>query len=165
MTVATLTTVGGEVHPLTIEGRWLTLVVMVLGVGVMLYALLALVEFVLEGQLGEALGGHRRRRTVRRLDKHYILCGFGRVGREIAREFVIEKVPFVVIDVNQHSLEGAADEGHLVVAGNAADLEVLKSAGLERARGLVTATDSDADNLYVTLSARVLRPQLFIVAR
>lgn len=99
------------------------------------------------------------------MNQHFILCGYGRVGREIAREFLAENVPFVVLDVNQHSLAEAKDEGHLVVEGNAADVEVLRTAGIERARGLITATDSDADNVYVTLSARVLRPDLFIVAR
>ena len=99
------------------------------------------------------------------MENHLILCGFGRVGRAIAREFTDEKIPFVVVDSDDESLVEAAAEGATVVHGNAADVETLKAAGVERARGLVTAVDNDADNLYVTLSARVLKPDLFIVAR
>jgi voltage-gated potassium channel len=99
------------------------------------------------------------------MNDHLILCGFGRVGRAIAREFTDEGIPFVVVDSDDASLVQAAAEGATVVHGNAADIETLKAAGVERARGLVTAVDNDADNLYVTLSARVLKPDLFIVAR
>jgi voltage-gated potassium channel len=105
---------------------------------------------------------HRR---VARMTDHFILCGYGRVGREIAYDFRQERIAFVVVDINEQSLERASGEGHAIVHGNAADVETLKAAGVERARGLVTAVDSDPDNIYVTLSARVLRPDLFIVAR
>ncbi len=165
MTVTTITTVGGEPHPLSAGGRWLTLVVIVLGVGATSYTFLAFASFLLEGQLGLEFGRRRTRNRVRGVRDHFILCGFGRVGREIAREFVAEHVPFVVIDVNQTSLEDAVAAGYLTISGNATSPDVLREAGIERARGLVTATDKDADNVYVTLSARVLRPDLFIVAR
>ncbi|MDE3075028.1 MAG: potassium channel protein [Chloroflexota bacterium] len=166
VTVMALTTVGGgEPGPLSLAGRVFTLALVVVGVGVMMYTVLLLVGFVLEGQLNEAFGWRRARRRVERLKNHFVLCGYGRVGREIAREFAAEKVPFVIVDVNEESLRQAAAHGFLAVTGNAADVEVLKGAGLDRARGLVTAVDSDADNIYVTLSARVLRPDLFIVAR
>lgn len=165
MTIATITTVGGEPHPLSPAGRVLTLAVIVLGVGATSYTFLAFAGYLLEGQLGIDVGRRRIRNRVRAVKDHFILCGFGRVGREIAREFVAERVPFVVIDVNQSSLEDASRAGYLTVVGNATATDVLREAGIERARGLVTATDKDADNVYVTLSARVLRPQLFIVAR
>ena len=166
MTITTITTLGGgEPQPLSRAGRWLTLGVIVLGVGATTYAFLALAGYLLEGQLGLEFGKRRLRRRLRRMNQHFILCGFGRVGREIAREFVAERVPFVVIDVNQTSLDDARKDGLLAVTGNASDVEVLKEAGIERARGLVTATDNDASNLYVTLSARVMRPDLFIIAR
>jgi voltage-gated potassium channel len=166
MTITTLTTVGGgEARPLGRAGQWLTIGVIVVGVGVMTYTLLTLVGYVLEGQLGAAFGSRRIRRAVRRLNNHFVLCGYGRVGREIARAFKAERVPFVILDVNQDSLGHATRDGHLVIAGDAADVDVLRAAGIERARGLITAVDSDADNIFVTLSARVLRPNLFIVAR
>jgi voltage-gated potassium channel len=93
------------------------------------------------------------------------LCGFGRVGRQVARDFRLAKQPFVIIDVNQASVDEAADEGYPCVGGDAADDDTLRRAGIERARGLVTCVDSDADNIFVTLSARALRSELFIVAR
>jgi voltage-gated potassium channel len=166
MTITTITTVGGgEATPLSIGGRAWTLIVIVLGVGAATYTFLALGEYVLEGQLGSDVGKRRMQARVRALSDHFVLCGFGRVGREIAREFSAEKVPFVVVDLNADSLAAATRGGHLTVAGNAADIDVLREAGIERARGLITATDVDADNVYVTLSARVLRPDIFIVAR
>ncbi len=165
MTVATVTTVGGEPHPLSAAGRQLTLGVIVLGVASTSYTFLAFASYVLEGQLGVEVGRRRLRKRVRSVNDHFILCGFGRVGREIAREFVGEHVPFVVIDVNQASLQDAARDGFLVVSGNATSAEVLREAGIDRARGLVTATDKDEDNVYVTLTARVARADLFIVAR
>ncbi len=165
-TVTTLTTVGGgEPRPPSTAGRAWTLGLIVLGVGGVFYVLVATAEFVLEGQLGKLVGRRRMRRRVERLNNHFVLCGFGRVGSEIARQFSEEGVEFVVVDVNQGSLAEASEQGYRVVLGNAAQLDVLQDAGIERARGLVAAVDNDADNVYVTLSARVLRPDLFIVAR
>ena len=166
MVLTTITTIGGgEPRALSQAGRYLTVGVIVLGVGTTTFSFIAVFEFLLEGHLGLAFGRRRVEERVHALTNHMILCGFGRVGREIAREWLAEKVPFVVIDINQRSLEDALREGYLVVEGNASDIEVLRNAGVERARGLVAATDSDADNVYVTLSARVLRPDIFIVAR
>ena len=99
------------------------------------------------------------------MDGHFVLCGFGRIGREIAGEFAAEGVEFVVVDMREETMQLATAAGYAVMRGNAADIETLKAAGIAKARGLVTALDSDADNVYVTLTARVLRPDLFIVAR
>jgi voltage-gated potassium channel len=166
MTVTTITTIGGgEASPMDVAGKWWTIVVVTVGFGTLTYTLLALLAYAIEGQLGQVFERQRMRRRVGRMEGHLILCGFGRVGRAIAREFTDEGIPFVVVDSNDVSLGEAAAEGASVVHGNAADIETLKAAGVERARGLVTAVDNDADNLYVTLSARVLKPDLFIVAR
>jgi voltage-gated potassium channel len=166
MTVTTITTIGGgEPRPLDVPGKWWTIAVVVVGFGVLTYTVLALIAFAIEGQLSQVFERQRMRRRVARMENHLILCGFGRVGRAIAREFSDEGIPFVVVDSDDASLVQAAAEGATVVHGNAADVETLKAAGVERARGLVTAVDNDADNLYVTLSARVLKPDLFIVAR
>jgi voltage-gated potassium channel len=166
MTITTVTTLGGgEPQPLSYAGRWLTLGVIVFGAGATTYAFLALAGFLLDGQLGSAFGKRRARARVQSMTGHFILCGFGRVGREIAHEFVVEKVPFVVVDINPSSLDLAQREGHPTVAGSATEVEVLREAGIERARGLITATDDDATNVFVTLSARVLRADLLIVAR
>lgn len=166
MTVTTITTIGGgEPTPLDTAGKWWTIGVVAVGFGVLTYTVLALMGYVIEGQLGQAFERRRMRRRVGRMQGHLILCGYGRVGRAIAREFREEGVAFVVVDSDEPSLAEAAADGATVVSGNAADLETLKAAGVERARALVTAVDNDADNLYVTLSARVLKPDLFIVAR
>jgi voltage-gated potassium channel len=166
MTITTLTTIGGgEPTPLDIAGKWWTLAVVMVGFGVLTYTLLALVGYVLEGQLGRAVGNRRMRRLVARMTDHFIVCGFGRVGSEIVHDFAAEGIPFVIIDLREDSLTRASAEGYRTVSGNASDVAVLNAAGIDRARGLVTAMDSDADNIYVTLSARVLRPDLFIVAR
>jgi voltage-gated potassium channel len=165
-TVTTITTVGGgEPGPMNVAGKWWTIAVVAFGFGVLTYTVLALVAYVIEGHLGEQFGARRMRRRVAKMQDHFILCGFGRVGREIARDFTAEKIPFVVVDINPDSLERAAAQGFAVMKGNAADVGTLQAAGIDRARGLVTAVDDDADNIYVTLSARVLKPDLFIVAR
>ena len=166
MTVTTLATVGyGEVHPLSARGRIFTIGLIFFGVGGVLYVLTAMMQFVFEGHLGRNLERRRMTRKIEHLREHFILCGFGRVGRQVARDFRESGVPFVLIDVLQPSLDGAAEEGILCVRGDATDDETLRRAGIERARGLVTCVNSDADNIFVTLSARALRADLFIVAR
>jgi voltage-gated potassium channel len=139
--------------------------VVMIGFGVLSYTLLAFIGYVLEGQLGLEVETRRMRRLIARMKNHFVLCGYGRVGSEIAHDFKSEGIPFVVIDVNTDSLGRAAADGHPIVTGSASDIAVLSAAGIDRARGLVTAIDSDAENIYVTLSARVLRPDIFIVAR
>ena len=168
MTVTTITTVGGGEPPgtvLDVPGKVWTIVVVALGFGALTYTVLAGFGFIIEGHLGAEFFQRRMRTRVAKMRDHFILCGFGRVGREIARDFTVEKIAFVVIDILPASLDRAAAEGFTVVSGNAADVATLQAAGIERARGLVTAVDADADNIYVTLSARVLKPDLFIVAR
>lgn len=166
MTITTITTIGGgEPQRMDVPGKWWTIGVVIFGFGALTYTVLQLFGYVIEGQLGADVSSRRMRRRVGKMQDHFILCGFGRVGREIARDFTAERIPFVVIDINPDSLQRAAAEGYTVMNGNAADVATLKAAGIERARGLVTAVDDDADNIYVTLSARVLKPDLFIVAR
>lgn len=166
MTVTTMATVGfGEIHPLSQNGRLFTIGLIILGVGGALYLLTAMMQFVFEGHLGRDLERRRMERRIESLREHFILCGYGRVGRQIARDFKHANASFIVIDVNQASVDHAAEDGYLVVRGDAADDETLRRAGIERARGLVTCVNSDADNIFVTLSARALSSGLFIVAR
>lgn len=166
MTVTTVTTVGGgEPRPLDAAGKWWTIAVVGVGFSILTYTVIALVGYVVEGHLGANVDARRMRRRVARMTEHFVLCGYGRVGREIATEFAQERIDFVVVDSNEDSLRRAAAEGLTVMHGDAANVETLKAARIDRARGLITAVDNDADNIYVTLSARVLRPDLFIVAR
>lgn len=165
MTVLTITTVGDNTHPLSPSGRWWTLGVICFGVGVTTYIFFTLAGYLLEGRLFAAVGERRLRGRVRALNDHYIVCGFGRVGREIARDLIAAKREIVVVDINQTSLDDAVKDGYPIVRGNASEVETLREAGIDRSRGLVVATDDDADNVYVTLSARVLRPDMFIISR
>lgn len=164
-TVTTITTVGDFIHPRSYAGRWWTIGVIVWGVGVTTYILFTLAGYLLEGRLFAAVGEQRLRGRVRALTDHYIICGFGRVGREIARDLIAAKREIVIVDVNEQSLDDAVQRGLAVVRGSAAEIETLRESGIERARGLVVATGGDAENVYVTLSARVMRPDLFIIAR
>jgi voltage-gated potassium channel len=166
MTVITLTTVGfHEVRPLDDLGRAWTMLVSMAGVGIIFGS----VGIVAEAFVAEAASGRREARrmaeAVDGLRNHYIVCGYGRVGSTVARELVDTGQRLVVIDVLAASVDRARLDGHLVVVGDATDDETLRNAGVERARGLVTTIDSDANNVYVTLSARAINPKLFIVGR
>jgi len=166
MVVTTVSTVGfGEVHPLSRAGRFFTIGLILFGVGALFYAFGALTAFVFEGHLTHRWERRRMETRVQRLSKHFVLCGYGRVGRQIARELKREDAPFVVIDVNQSSLDVALADHHLVVKGNATDDDVLSRAGIDRALALITAIADDAENIFVTLSARAMRADLPIVAR
>lgn len=163
--VTTVTTVGfREVGEPTAAFRIFTIVLVLLGVGVVLYALGLLLESLVEGAITESFGRRRMERQLAVVSDHVIVCGWGRVGRAIAATLSTADgaVPVVVID---NDPERAASVQGLVVEGDATDDAVLRQAGIDRARALVAALNSDADNVYVTLSARRLRSELFIVAR
>ena len=166
MTVITLTTVGyREVRPLDTTGQLWTMALLITGVGTLFYAAVSSVELVVEGTIRGYFGRRRMERAINRLSGHYILCGYGRVGRQVAAEFALDGVSFVVIEQDRETVEECVEKGYLVLLGEASDDDVLEEAGLRRARGLVTAVDSDADNVFVVLSARKLNPELHIVAR
>jgi len=166
MTVTTLTTVGfREVHPLSTGGRIFTIVLAIAGVGAIFYALLSLFQFVLEGELAQMLGVRRMKGRIEALRDHYILCGYGRVGTEIARELSERGVPFVIVESNPEAIARAQASGHLMLEGDATSDAVLREAGIERARGLLAASDSDAGNTFIVLAAKALRPDLYIVSR
>lgn len=166
MTFITLTTVGyGEVHPLSPAGKVLSMVVMVAGVGGVAYTFSAIGDYIVSGELRGDLEKDRMHKRVGGLRDHFIICGFGRVGSEVARQFDREGVPFVVVDNSVEPTRRCVECGHPVVQGDATDDEVLRDAGIAHARGLVATLDNDAENTYVVLSARALRPDLFIVAR
>jgi voltage-gated potassium channel len=164
MTVITISTVGyTEVQALSTAGRIFSIVLIIGGVGIMLYVLTTLVQFLIEGRFRNILGRHRMEERITRLKGHFILCGYGRVGREVARVFKSEGTSFIIVDSDQGAIDQATADGHLSVLGNATSDEVLTKAGIQQAKGLVASLASDADNLYITLSA--MRPDLFVVAR
>ncbi|MCA1724287.1 MAG: potassium channel protein [Thermomicrobia bacterium] len=167
MTVITLSTIGyGEVHPLDTAGRIFDMVLIIGGVATGLYALGALAEGALEQRIFQNIVRERRMaREIERLTDHYIVCGFGRVGMSVAMELAREARQFVVIEQDPALVEACRAAGYHVVLGDATQDMILVQAGVERAKGVVTALDSDAANLYITLSCRSLRASLFIVAR
>jgi voltage-gated potassium channel len=162
-TVTTVTTVGfREVHPLSEAGKAFTIVLILVGVGTALYTLTVLLEALIEGHLRLALEGRRMDREIARMSGHVIICGWGRVGRASASYLSANGERTVVIDRDAGRLDGI---DHPTVVGDVTDDHVLKAAGIEHARALIAALDTDADNVYVTLSSRALRPDLVIIAR
>jgi voltage-gated potassium channel len=166
MTVTTFTTVGfREVRPLDDVGRVFTLSVIAIGVALVLITIALAAQWVIEGQWGERTRRRRMQRRIDGLSGHYLICAYGRVGRAIAREFEAEGVPFVVIDPKEDLKERMEHDAVLYLIEDPSEEGVLLQAGAQRARGLVCAVDSDATNVYITLVARSLNPDLFIVAR
>jgi voltage-gated potassium channel len=162
-TVTTVTTVGfREVQPLSDAGKIFTIALIVVGVGTALYTLGVIIETLLEGQLPEVFGRRRMERKITGMHDHVVVCGWGRVGRAIARDLAAMGGTPVVVDNEPIRVE---DVPYPAVLGDATDDAVLDRAGIRRARALVAALDTDAGNLFVTLSARALRPELFVVAR
>lgn len=162
-TVTTVTTVGfREVHSLTAAGQLFTIVLILLGVGTALYAFGVLLEAFIEGHLRQRMGRWRMDRQISRMSGHIIVCGWGRVGRASAQYLSSLGKPIVVVDRDPDRLQ---DLEHPTVIGDVTDDRILEAAGIARASALITALDTDASNIYVTLSARVLGPKLVIIAR
>lgn len=135
------------------------------GVGTLFYAAVISVELAVEGAVRGYFERRRMTAEINKANGHYVLCGFGRVGRQVAREFTLEDVPFVVIDNNPDKIEECLAENYLAMVGEASDDDILEEAGVRRAKGLVAAVNSDAANVFVVLSARKINPSLHIVAR
>jgi voltage-gated potassium channel len=166
MTVTSITTVGyREVHDLSPAGRIFTMILLLGGVGTVFYVLTLMVAGVVEGGLFVRLDQRRRARMIDNLHDHFIVCGYGRVGRLIVEEFRREGVSHVVIDRDPDLAHEIIQEGGLAVSADASSEEVLQRVGIHRARGLVTAVSTDAENVYIVLSARLLRPDLYIIGR
>ena len=166
MTVITITTVGyGEIHQLSTEGRIFTVFLIMSSFGGMGYVVGSIVQTFIAGQIRMALGRRKLEKRVKRLRHHYVLCGYGRIGSYLAREFNEADIPFVIIEKEPERIKQLEEDGFPYVDGDATEDEHLLSAGVERAKGLVAATASDADNLYITLSTRSLNPSIFILSR
>ena len=166
MTVTTLTTLGGgEVQPLSKLGRIYTMALVLAGMGVLLYIVTSLGRVVVEGEIKAALGRRKLVKLMKGLKDHYIICGFGRIGEIIARQLKERRIPVVIIENKAENLSRLEESGYYVVAGDATREEVLQEAGIDRARRLVAVVSTDADNVHIVLTARSLKPGLYIVAR
>lgn len=165
MVVTTLTTIGyQEIHPLSHAGRVFNVFIILSGVSLVFLGIGVLTQALLEFELRSFFGRRKMERNIGRLSDHYIICGAGRVGRSAARELARRPVPFVIVEQNEAKLERLPGEW-LVMVGDATQEQILRDAQIERARGLVAATTTDATNLYIVLTARGLNPHLKIIAR
>jgi len=163
--VVTASLTGLDTVPHNDAARVISIVMILAGVTIFAYVATMLVETIARGVVTGALAERRRQRAIARLHNHYIICGFGRVGRRVAEEFRKAEVPYVVLDFSDEAIEEARERGELFIEGNGIEDEDLEAAGLGQAVGLVASADSDSDNLYIALSARSARPDLLIVAR
>lgn len=166
MTVITLATVGyKEVHILSPHGKVFTIILIVFGVSIVFWAVASLFETIVGEQLLHTLKRRRMESQISKIRDHYIICGFGRMGQEIVRVLLRSKVPHVVVEINPEQIPKLVEQGIPFIEGNASDDKVLLAAGIKNAKGLVTVAASDEENVFITLTARGLNPDLFIVAR
>ncbi len=166
MTLTTMTTVGyGELHTLSTRGRIFNSFLIFFGVSTLFIAVGAMTQTIIEWEFGDATGKRRTKRMIDKLKDHYIICGYGRVGRGAAAELAHAGVPFIVVDSNPERAERAMMSGQLAVSADSTRDDTLRQVGIERARGLVAALSSDADNLFVLLSAKGLNPRIYVATR
>lgn len=166
MTVITVATVGyGEVNAVSPEGRIFTVILIFMGVGFFLYVASGLIQFLVEGRIRLVLGRRKLDTKISQLDDHFIICGYGRIGSVLARFLIERYVNVVVIERDEARVGRMDDDGILYLIGEATDEKVLNRAGIERAKGLITAVATDADNVFLVLIAKQINPKLFIVAR
>lgn len=166
MSAITVTTVGyREIHDLSFAGQVWTVALLFSGVGSALYVFTLLATIVVEGGLPERLRKRRQARMLTLIKDHFIVCGYGRIGSIIAAQLQQQNIPFVVVERDPARLQAAMMDGLLAVQADASHEDVLKRVGIENARGLIAAVGTDAENVYTVLSARVLRPDIFIVGR
>ncbi len=166
MVIITISTVGyTEVHPLSDAGRIFTSVLIVVGVGTMLFGFGVFAETLAENSFGVFRRQRQMEARLNALRDHFIVCGYGRIGTQVVIEFEQHDVPYVVIDRGEEPLERLHKEQRLHIEGDAASEELLKQAGIDRAKGLVCAVDSDERAVYIVLAARALNPKLYVIAR
>ncbi len=166
MTVITLAAVGyGEVHVVSDAGRIFTIFFIFMGVGCYLYLAGTLIQFLVEGRIREVLGRRKLDKQINRLKNHFIVCGYGRIGRVLSRYLIEKYLNVVVIESNPERSSALNEDGVLYLTGNATDANILRKAGIERAKCLMPSLATDADNVFLVLTARRLNPDIFIVAR
>ena len=166
-TVITLSTVGyGDFYPETTAGRLFTVILVIFGVGTMLYTIGLLTETMVDARFRSLMGRGKLEKMIKKLNRHYIICGCGRIGYLICKELSQEKIDFVVvIDHNPEIIQKIEEEGFIYYKGDATQDKILIAAGIKRARGIVCALPSDAQNLYVILTAKELNPDIYILSR
>jgi voltage-gated potassium channel len=165
-TVITLSTVGyGDFYPRTEGGRLFTVLLIIFGVGTMFYTVVLFTETMVETRFRMLMGRGRLDKMIKKLNDHYIICGCGRIGYLICRELAEEKIPFVVIDNDPEVIQKIEDEGFIYYKGDSTQDKTLLATGIKRAKGIVCVLPSDAQNLYVILTAKELNPNIYILSR
>jgi len=166
MTIITISSVGfSEVKPLSQVGRIITIIVIVSGISVLTYTLGQVARIFVEGELRRILGRRKLEKQISKLNNHYIICGFGRIGSIISRELSDENISFVVIEEDSEKIKQLEEDNFLYLNMDATSEEALYQAGIKQAKGIVTAVRSDSDNVFITLTAKGLRPDIFVLAR
>lgn len=166
MVFISITTVGfTEVHPLSTAGRIFTIFFIIIGLISIFYLIGSIIEFIIEGHLAGWLERRRMEKRLFSLKDHYIICGYGRVGRQVVLEFIRTNQSFVVVDTDAKFEKEWQEKNIPYVIGDASEDEVLEMAGVKRAKALLAATGSDAENVFITLSVKMIRPDLFVIAR
>lgn len=166
MTVITITTIGyGEVFPLSPAGRMFTIVLIAVGVLSATYAISSTIELFTSQELVQQIRDRRKKKTLEQLNNHTIICGYGRLGRSLARELRAQQAQVLIIDPDPDATHQCEEHGVPALVGNGADDQTLQEAGIKRARALVAAANSDAENVFIVLSARSINPDLQIIAR
>lgn len=166
MTLITISTVGfSEIKPLTIYGRIITIIIISGGVTLGAYTIGMLLRMFIEGELRRSLGRRKLEKNISALKGHFIICGYGRIGKVICRELQAENIPFVVIEKDRSKIEVLEDQGYLYIHMDATSEEALIAAGIKNARGIVPAVRSDANNVFITLTAKGLQPEIFVLSR
>lgn len=166
VTIVSLTTTGyGDLLPETMSGRVFLLLVLIVGVGVVGYAMGAIINILVETQVSRIMERNKMLKAIRALENHIIVCGAGRVGSYVAQVLKSERVPYVLIEIDEELIAHRQEEGHLVMFGDATEDEILLTAGIQKAQGIVCALPEDAYNVFIALTARAIKPSLKIVAR
>lgn len=165
-TVITISTVGfSEIHPITYGGRIMTIVVIILSITLLTYFFSQFITIMVEGRINTLLKGRKMEKKISMLKDHYIICGFGKMGRQVCYEFLQSKAPFVVLDKNPETFEKNNIDGILWTTGDCTREEALERCGIDRAKGLISVLSHDVNNVYVVLTARGLNPDIRIVTR
>jgi len=166
MTLITISTVGfGEIKPLSHGGRILTAFIIISGISVLTYTLGQVLTIFMEGEISQLLGRRKLEKQISRLKDHYIVCGYGRIGKIISQELADDNIPFIIIEQNSNLVEILEQDRYLYINMDATTEAALLKAGIMEAKGIVTAVHSDANNVFITLTAKGLRPGIFILAR
>jgi len=166
MTIISITTVGyGEVHPLSDAGRVFTIFLLVTNIGIFLYGITTIAGFLLEGEFRKILKNIKLEKVIGKLQNHVIVCGYGRNGKQVCLELIDDKIPYVVVENDEKIHEELVESNILYIHGNATESNILKKAGIERAKAIITTLPKDPDNVYVVLCAREMNKDIIIISR